>query len=276
MQVFRNAGELGPNASRVSHLTSLRGAIAAISGPTGESGPEIADPGSKRVPITEVSAEHRHWLCEQWWDVRAQYTLMLDAADWEPGDIADFLGRPIEDIEAILDPKPYPRMFTVWQDGGHLIGDEDEATAPDHYRDCVMYVVDGWLEQACQIAGFKCERDGFGDVEPILRAWERRYRRRREAAEQRGISTCPYWYADVKPAKNLPLDREGSGFAASLALRRCVIEDARHAVRINVEAEEGHWSPELMKMWVRHYKAIEGLEKELWRPPSREIAVIDD
>jgi hypothetical protein len=251
----------------MSHLTGLGSAMEALSLPVAKAPEGGPDSGPKRVPITEVSPEDRHWLCAQWWDVRAHYTMMLDAAGWDAGDIADFLGRPTEDIEAILDPQLPVRLFDVWEDGCCLVNDHTESQAPEHYRDCVAYVIDGWLTKACWAAGIECERDGFGEVGPILRDRERQYRRRREMAERRGISTYPYWYADEKPRKDS--ERAYSGFAASLALQQCVLADARHAVRIDVQAEQGRWSADLMEMWIRHFQALEEpLEKILSPSPA--------
>jgi hypothetical protein len=273
MRAYDNRGALEEQMRHgVSHLTGLRGAMEALSLPEPKAPEAGPDSGPRQVPITEVKAEHRHWLCEQWWDVRAQYTLMLDAAGWDAGDIADFLGRPTEDIEAILDPRPCPRRFTKWEDGGCLIDGDDHAHE-ETYAASVAYVIDGWLEEACRVAALKCDGDGFGDAGPILRAGERRYRRRREAAERRGIGQCPWWYADVKPKKVFGQDhgREHSGFATSLALRQCVLADARHAVRVDVRAEEGRWSPDLMEMWIPQFKELEGLEEELWPRPLKAL-----
>jgi hypothetical protein len=246
MRAYACREQIGSGAS---DFTSLRGAMEALAVPVARD-EEDGDSRPRCVPVTEWSPEHRKWTCDQWWDQLATFTMMFDAAGWEADEIADFLGRPVEDVEAILDPPlPVPRRnFDVWPDGDCLI-DSDEPGARGVvaalYADGVMYMIDGWLEKACLYARIRCKIDGFDHVEPILRDRERRYRRRQEGAERRGLGPFPFL--------------KGRALQASAALHCCVTRDARHAMRIGLD--EG-WDPELMPMWMRLAKALEDLGGE--------------
>jgi hypothetical protein len=252
MRAYQNRSTLeGPKATRVSHLDSLRGVMEALSAPP-DRDDDDGDTRQRCIPVTEWDAKIRHWLCEQWWDVRATYSLMLDAVGWRIDDIADFLGRPTGDIEAILYPRPPVRRFTP-EDNGDLMIDHDDQATPmaEFYLDSVMYQIDSWLEKACWTASFLCEKDGFGDVKPILRAYERRYQSRRENAEQRGIGLWPFFWDYSR------------NYEANAALCQCVLFDARHAVRMSLEADKDKWDPNLFFMWMHFFKALKGLNEEL-------------
>jgi hypothetical protein len=258
MRAYHNRGALEEQMrSGASHLTGLRGAMEALAAPHAEAAGEDPDSRPRGKPITEWPAEGRHRHCGEWW-ARAYCTMMLDAAGWEAGDIADFLGRPTEDIAAILEPKMFARTFDVFENGALLIDadapPEAEGMMAEHYNDSVAYLVDGWLEDACCHAADCCGPYGFGDFEPILRDRERRHRRRREAAEGRGIGPFPFLFLFEHP------DYEAAG-----ALYWCVMCDAEHAVGAPSPEKDGAdgWSDNLFMMWKHHHKALKGLNKKL-------------
>jgi hypothetical protein len=257
MRAYHNRGLLEEQIrSGASHLTGLRGAMAMLAAPEAAAADDDPDavPRRRPTPIGDMPEANRHRLCENWWDQRAKYTVMLEAAGWEPDAIAAFLGRPVEDITAILEPR-LPARFDSEGNGLWMFADdatpEQRARMAEYYRDNVTCRIDFWMETAYSWARLSCENDGFADVAPILEAGERRHRRRREAAEARGI-----W-----PFTGFVGDAELDG-----AFWWCTIFDARHAVRIPVdETDHGDWHAGLGAMFVRQCEALEGLNEKLAR-----------
>ena len=189
--------------------------------------------------------EWRHRSCALWWDCLAIFTMMLDAAGWESDKIADLLGRPAEDIEAILNPilPVRGREFTVWENGGCLLGTDEpgeQAQVAAYYADSVEIIVAGWLERACSSAVIRCKIDGFDNVEPILRDRERRYRRQREAAERRGGDTLAFLTSDFQDG-----DLRQRGGIALVCRLGCSSCRARKHRRGMGPRPDGMWPPPL-------------------------------
>jgi hypothetical protein len=256
MKAYHHRDAVEANRNPGSDLGGLKGMMRALAGPVDREEQDERHP-SGRKPVTEWTTEERRWTCETWWDQMAAITMTLDAAEWEADRIADFIGMPRADVEAILSPMlPIPgRGFTVWEDGGCLIDSDnpgDKARAAQVYAANVEHIVFSMLAKGCRQAILQCDADGFGHVKPILKDRERRFQRQQEAAERRGASRLGYM--DPEDLGFGPDTRETAG---RVALNSCIWSDARHAVRVD---SNDRWDPELMTMWMRFYGVTETIE----------------
>jgi hypothetical protein len=231
MRVYDRRDQIG---SAASDLGSLRGALAALTPPMESTSSEELAGGHRFSRIMDNDTESRRRLFEQWWDVRATFALMLDAVGWDVEEIASFLVRPIEDVQAILEPR-LPTRFDSWENGLWLL---DKSKAPSQlvsaYQALAEYKVELWMELACDSAQWRCSHEGFPLAVPVLAAEARRHRRLREAAHR------------LMPGLYTPLVADPE---VDSALWACAsYYDARHAVRLAVAFDQDEWSPVLRTM----------------------------
>jgi hypothetical protein len=255
MRAHHNRGAIeGQMRSGDSHFVGLHGVVTALADSRADPpATEDLDGREGLIPAAETDPEARHRFCQRWWDQRARLTVMLAAAGWDVDRIADFLGRPPEDIEAILDPR-LPVRFDTEMNGQWMFsegtGQAQIQRMAEYYADNVTYRIEQWLEEACRRARWTCKWEGFGHVAPILEAQGRQHVRRWKAAKQRGI--WPFL-----------------GFTGALrtdgAFWWCTILDARHAVRIAADGDAGDWAPDLMSMMAHQLECLKKLDNRIAR-----------
>jgi len=114
----------------VAHL-GLRDGLRLLAdhreGPQDREGPQ-EDLQPINTPLTRATREERRALATQGWDIFAQDTVLRAAAGWTADDIADFLGMPVEEVEAVLNPVP-PTRFDSEENGRGLLRDDSAAFA---------------------------------------------------------------------------------------------------------------------------------------------------
>jgi hypothetical protein len=172
---------LEANRQRAANL-SIRQAAALTTRPHRDRiTDEKLDP-AKESPqrFLQYPVEDRREYCQQWWDGFARYTLTLDAAKWTPLKIAETLGMPISDVDAVLNPRPPQNDFTSFRD---FTGFHDILALAQRYGDAVAAGVAFHLRWAYWSAQHKAEEEGLSEVIPTLQALEAKQQRLRASLD---------------------------------------------------------------------------------------------
>ena len=174
---------------------------------------KIRNPERRQLPFLDLPLERRKRLFVDW-DMRAAYVLLLDAAGWTSAKIAEALGVSIDQVAAILNPRP-PRYH---------FGDFPEIFKLSYVAAVSSWI--GWhLERAYSKAVFFAARDGFSHLVPILEASvEAKYAAL--AARCRGLDG---WLMELS-ASLAPADADRANWSASV--KCCAADDMREALGI--------------------------------------------
>jgi hypothetical protein len=174
MRIAREWDRLQANPQPVADLT-YREALQMLARPAGGDGADTV-PGrpAYRKPLGEWGEADRHATVARWPDLLTSYTLLLDCRGWEPGRIADFLGRTPREIGLILDPRP-PVRFDTAQNGAGLVEPwETQRQLEQDYRDEVTARI-AWLHHFAYLhAMHHAECEGWPEAGAEMEAMARR------------------------------------------------------------------------------------------------------
>jgi hypothetical protein len=121
------------------------------------------------TPFLQQPVEVRCETCQKWWDIFASYTLMLDAAGWPSSKIAEAMGMPVADVDAIPNPQPPQNDFSE--------GWRRPLEMARVYASAVAELLAVPLRRAYYSAQDKAEREGFSRVVFVLQALEDKHKR---------------------------------------------------------------------------------------------------
>jgi hypothetical protein len=113
--------EAASNPQRVADL-SYREALGLLCDRRGageEKPPAEVEP-DEHPWLSDLTVESRRHLSEKWWDILATAVVLMDAADWTPEDMADFMGMPVRDVQLVLQPDP-PMRFDTPHNGDGIV-----------------------------------------------------------------------------------------------------------------------------------------------------------
>src|SRR5262249_3338093 len=149
------------------------------------------------------------------------HTLAQDARGWDARRIATFWGRPLEEIEAILNPRP-PVRFDTEDNGANLDPvPQGRQSFRDAYRDTVMIFARESVGIQYLNAAYHARCEGWSEEEAEMEAMYRRFWRRCVHTRDWPLFTELDW-----DDENL-----------RVAVGCCVYDDARHAVAIQPAPE---------------------------------------
>jgi hypothetical protein len=182
------------------------------------SNPSDAEPGKpcQRKSVFDWSEEDRRKTTSRWWDIFAQYTVLLDSRGWQQTQIAEFFNQPIAEVEAILLPMP-PSRFEFEADGrGVFEPKEAQPIIERHYHNTVQAVIAGILSTVYGSACYGAECEGWPDTKTEMEAMQRRW-----------SSRCKRLDEDGEQIFDLEWEHD-----SGVALFCCALTDARIALGI--------------------------------------------
>src|SRR5262249_9746603 len=126
-----------------------------------------------------LTADSRRDMAARWWDLFARYAVLLDATGRAAQDIADSMGRPVGEVQLLLDPRA-PVRFDTELYGLEVFGTD----APDlgfmaGYADTVIEGIAGSLAHVYRSAAdAAAQGEQFEDVAGEMTALARYHQRR--------------------------------------------------------------------------------------------------
>jgi hypothetical protein len=213
MKLARDLPKLdAAKAQRVADLP-VRDAIKLLSAGTEVDATAPAD-GNRRSLLDNPPDVIRK-TCEQWWDILAMYTLLLDLRGSSVEDIAAALNMPQADVNAVLHPMPPRRFNTIFNCAGVWPTPAEETTAYQAYQSSVAYWVASILGTVWAHVEYTAKQHGGFETAEEARVFARRSQRQAEAHARRGLYSLPW-----------EDEKEGVAFTC------CALDDARAALGI--------------------------------------------
>jgi hypothetical protein len=148
--------EAAKSATGVADL-SYRGALKLLAAPKDSPAAE-AEQERPIKRFLDLPLEERKQTCQEWWDIRASFTVMFDADHRTVGQIAEDLGVSVAEVDAILNPMPPQYDF------------EGEDKLARTYRQAVAETIARLLARRYESAQYVAECEGFAHVVPMLEA----------------------------------------------------------------------------------------------------------
>ena len=214
---------------------------SAIGGRSGRRGGEV-DPACSLPPDWEpgrwrtLTPERRGLICLKWWDPFAASVCCLTEVGWDAERIADYLGMRLdEDVRPILKPIPPNRPLAEFAE----IWSSAERTMVA-YREAVNHSIHFSLEVSCSSAECYAEKDGLDHVATRLRAKQAEHCRLKDGLQR---------IVQLEPPHHESVDD-------SVAVNCCVLDDARCALGIDLDAESLERVQQPLKTIFDYYVAI--------------------
>src|SRR5262249_48886967 len=137
-----------------------------------------SDGGAARTcpykPFFRWTPEDRQETTARWWDLQAQYTVLLDALGWDVERIAELVGKPAGEIELTLAPAPPVRFHSEMNGAGFVRPREMQHAYQEVYGNTVQEITSGMLMHIYRHAAYAAEvEDEFAGLQDQMRHLER-------------------------------------------------------------------------------------------------------
>jgi hypothetical protein len=159
MTVARRWEELSKSAT-VADL-SFRDGLKLLSDRPVEPAATVAGTLGYHRPFLEWTPECRHDTVTKWWDLQAEFTVLLTAQGWQPAAIAESMSIPVLEIERILIPEPPVRFDTAINGLDMFRPAEAHRSFVQHYHATVREITSNMLGMIYHQAVFGAEREGL-------------------------------------------------------------------------------------------------------------------
>jgi hypothetical protein len=221
MRIANRWSELEAKAQRVADLP-YREAVAVLAEKTDEAAEEKTE-SHKPSSIFTWPEEDRRKTTTLWWDILADYTVVLDHRGWDSRRIAEFLGHDQMEIDLILFPQPPERFTNPFECGDLLKDNRAQGYLQECYRNTVRGNIAGMLTWVYRNASYVAECEGWPDSAKAMEVLEHHQSRIRDRCRNSGTTL---W--------DIPWEARDEVIAWDC----CAITDARAALGIEPPREE--------------------------------------